>query len=169
MSDQAVPGVTFDNVAKTFAGRPVLRDVSFAIADGEALCITGRSGTGKSVTLKLMVGLLKPDTGSIRIHDRDIVKLDEDDLSRTRRLIGFLFQSGALFSQISLYDNLALPLQRFTGKSKQEIDALVQQQLDEVGLGNDRYKMPAELGWLVLLSCSRAYFLPTNQPVDWTA
>jgi len=143
--DQSAPGVTFEKVSKTFAGRPVLNDVSFSIAPEQALCIMGRSGTGKSVTLRLMVGLLKPDSGSICICDRDIVKLDEDGLSKTRRLMGFLFQSGALFSQFSLNDNLALPLQRFTGKSKQEIDALVQQQLDEVGLGNDRYKMPAEL------------------------
>jgi phospholipid/cholesterol/gamma-HCH transport system ATP-binding protein len=143
--DQSAPGVTFEKVSKTFAGRPVLNDVSFSIAPEQALCIMGRSGTGKSVTLRLMVGLLKPDSGSICICDRDIVKLDEDGLSKTRRLMGFLFQSGALFSQFSLNDNLALPLQRFTRKSKQEIDALVQQQLDEVGLGNDRYKMPAEL------------------------
>jgi len=142
---QTIPDVAFEKVSKTFDGRSVLNDVSFAIATGEALCIMGRSGTGKSVTLRLMVGLLKPDTGSIRIHDRDVVSLNEDGLSQTRRLIGFLFQSGALFSPFSLNDNLALPLQRFTRKSKQEIDALIQEQLDEVGLGNDRYKMPAEL------------------------
>jgi len=170
-------GVTFEKVSRTFAGRPVLNDVSFSIAPEEALCIMGRSGTGKSVTLKLMVGLLKPDTGSIRIHDRDIVNLDEDGLSQTRRLMGFLFQSGALFSPFSLDDNLALPLQRFTKKSKQEIDALVQTQLDEVGLGNDRYKMPAELsggmrkraGLARALILQPSILLPTNQPVDLTA
>jgi phospholipid/cholesterol/gamma-HCH transport system ATP-binding protein len=139
------PDVAFDRVSKTFAGRAVLSDVSFEIAAGEALCIMGRSGTGKSVTLKLMIGLLKPESGSICIHGENLSALDEDGLSRLRHRMGFLFQSAALFSLFSLSDNLALPLRRFTKKSSQEIDHAVQQQLDDVGLGNDRYKMPAEL------------------------
>jgi len=140
-----IPDVTFQNVSKTFGGSPVLNDVSLSIAAGEALCIMGRSGTGKSVTLKLMIGLLKPDSGSICIHGEDIAVIDEDGLSRLRHRMGFLFQSGALFSLFSLNDNLALPLRRFTKKSEQEIDHAVQQQLDDVGLGNDRHKMPSEL------------------------
>jgi len=140
-----IPDVTFENVSKTFGGSPVLNDVSLSIAAGEALCIMGRSGTGKSVTLKLMIGLLKPDSGSICIHGEDIAVIDEDGLSRLRHRMGFLFQSGALFSLFSLNDNLALPLRRFTKKSEQEIDHAVQQQLDDVGLGNDRHKMPSEL------------------------
>jgi phospholipid/cholesterol/gamma-HCH transport system ATP-binding protein len=143
--DAIIPDVTFESVSKTFGGRPVLNDVSFAIAAGEALCIMGRSGTGKSVTLKLMIGLLKPDNGSICIHGEDIAGIDEDGLSRLRHRMGFLFQSAALFSLFSLNDNLALPLQRFTKKSREEIDDAVQRQLDDVGLGNDRYKMPAEM------------------------
>jgi phospholipid/cholesterol/gamma-HCH transport system ATP-binding protein len=143
--EQTSPDVVFGNVSKTFGGRPVLKDVSFAIAAGEALCIMGRSGTGKSVTLKLMIGLLKPDAGSICIHGENLVGLDEDGLSQLRHRMGFLFQSGALFSLFSLNDNLALPLRRFTRKSQEEIDDAVQRQLDDVGLGNDRYKMPAEL------------------------
>jgi phospholipid/cholesterol/gamma-HCH transport system ATP-binding protein len=139
------PDVAFDRVSKTFAGRAVLSNVSFEIAPGEALCIMGRSGTGKSVTLKLMIGLLKPESGSICIHGENLSALDEDGLSRLRHRMGFLFQSAALFSLFSLSDNLALPLRRFTKKSSQEIDHAVQQQLDDVGLGNDRYKMPAEL------------------------
>jgi phospholipid/cholesterol/gamma-HCH transport system ATP-binding protein len=141
MSDEP----TFEKVSKTFAGRPVLDDVSFVVPAGEALCIMGRSGTGKSVTLKLMIGLLKPETGSILIQGQDIVGIGEDGLSQLRHRMGFLFQSGALFSLFSLNDNLALPLRRFTKKSDQEIDDAVQKQLDDVGLGNDRYKMPAEL------------------------
>jgi len=140
-----IPDVTFENVSKTFAGRQVLDGVSFSIAAGEALCIMGRSGTGKSVTLKLMIGLLKPESGSICIHGENIAVLDEDGLSQIRHSMGFLFQSGALFSLVSLSDNLALPLRRFSKKSTEEIDHAVQQQLDDVGLGNDRYKMPSEL------------------------
>jgi phospholipid/cholesterol/gamma-HCH transport system ATP-binding protein len=146
MSDnRTTPDVVFEKVSKTFTGRPVLEDVSFAIAEGEALCIMGRSGTGKSVTLKLLIGLLKPDSGSICIHGQNMGGLDEDGLSQLRHRMGFLFQSAALFSLFSLNDNLALPLSRFTKKSKKEIDDAVQRQLDDVGLGNDRYKMPAEL------------------------
>jgi phospholipid/cholesterol/gamma-HCH transport system ATP-binding protein len=137
--------VSFDKVSKAFGGRDILKDISFEIAPGEALCILGRSGTGKSVTLKLMVGLLKPDAGVICIEDESIVEMDEDGLSSVRRKMGFLFQSAALFDSFSLNDNLALPLERFKTKSPEEIDSLVQERLDEVGLGNDRRKMPAEL------------------------
>jgi phospholipid/cholesterol/gamma-HCH transport system ATP-binding protein len=145
MTDVNRPAVSFDNVSKAFGGREVLKDMSFEIAPGEALCVLGRSGTGKSVTLKLMVGLLKPDAGVICIEDESIVDLDEDGLSKVRRKMGFLFQDAALFDSFSLNDNLALPLERFKTKSPSEIDFLVQQTLDEVGLGKDRQKMPVEL------------------------
>jgi phospholipid/cholesterol/gamma-HCH transport system ATP-binding protein len=145
MSDKIVPSIAFDKVSKGFNGRDVLSDVSFEIAAGEVLCVMGRSGMGKSVTLKLIIGLLTPEAGNISIKGRNIVGMDEDGLSETRRQMGFLFQSGALYSPVSLSDNLALPLARFTKKSNQEIDALVQTRLDDVGLGKDRDKMPAEL------------------------
>ena len=145
MSDKIAPAIAFDKVSKGFNGRDVLSDVSFEIAAGEVLCVMGRSGMGKSVTLKLIIGLLTPEGGKISIKGRNIVGMDEDGLSQTRRQMGFLFQGGALYSPVSLGDNLALPLSRFTKKSNQEIDALVQTRLDDVGLGKDRYKMPAEL------------------------
>jgi phospholipid/cholesterol/gamma-HCH transport system ATP-binding protein len=145
MSDKPAPDISFHGVSKHFEDRAVLNEVSLDVAQGEALCLMGRSGTGKSVTLKLMIGLIKPDQGDVCIQNRNIHAIDDDSLSEVRRRMGFLFQSGALFSPVSLNDNLALPLQRFTNKSKQEIDAAIQQRLDEVGLGNDRYKMPAEL------------------------
>jgi phospholipid/cholesterol/gamma-HCH transport system ATP-binding protein len=145
MRDGNSSAVSFDKVSKAFGGPDVLKDVSFQIAPGEALCILGRSGTGKSVTLKLMVGLLKPDAGIICVEGESIVELDEDGLSKVRRKMGFLFQSAALFDSFSLNDNLALPLERFKTKSPAEIDSLVQETLDEVGLGKDRRKMPVEL------------------------
>ena len=135
MSEPTSPAVSFQNVTKKFGDRAVLNQVSFDIARGEALCVLGRSGTGKSVTLKLMIGLLKPDEGSICIQDQNIVDMDEDGLSKVRREMGFLFQSAALFDSFSLNDNLAVPLQRFKTKKKQDIDRIVQQRLDEVGLG----------------------------------
>ena len=145
MSDSNEPAVAFESVTKKFGDRKVLDGVSFEVGSGEALCVLGRSGTGKSVTLKLMIGLLKPESGTVKIRGQNIVDLDEDGLSVIRRQIGFLFQSAALFDSFSLNDNLALPLFRFTKKSKDEVDSIIQTTLDEVGLGKDRYKMPAEL------------------------
>ncbi len=145
MSGPQVPAISFQGVSKGFNGHNVLEDVSFEVAKGEALCLMGRSGTGKSVTLKLMIGLTRPDQGVICVENQNIVPLDEDGLSAVRRKIGFMFQSAALFDSFSLNDNLAVPLMRFTKKSKGEIDEAVQRELDAVGLGDARQKMPAEL------------------------
>lgn len=123
----------------------MLRDVSFSVQPGEAICVLGRSGTGKSVTLKLMIALLKPDTGDIRIGKDHISQMEGKELSRVRRRMGFLFQSAALFDSLTLHDNLALPLRRLTEKSKEEIEEIVDRVLGEVGLASDKHKMPAEL------------------------
>ncbi|HTA43738.1 MAG TPA: ATP-binding cassette domain-containing protein [Bryobacteraceae bacterium] len=139
------PAVRFDQVSRSFGAKQVLRDVSFEVRDGEALCIVGRSGTGKSVTLKLIVSLLKPDLGKIWIGPDEITTLGESELSKVRRKLGFLFQDAALFDSHTLYENLKLPLERLTNKSPEEIDFEVDRVLRKVGLGNDRYKMPAEL------------------------
>jgi phospholipid/cholesterol/gamma-HCH transport system ATP-binding protein len=119
--------------------------VSFEVPAGEALCILGRSGTGKSVTLKLIVSLLKPDSGSIRIDGEEITGLGETDLSRVRRKLGFLFQDAALFDSLTLEENLKLPLARLTEKPPDEVNTIVDRVLRQVGLGNDKAKMPAEL------------------------
>jgi phospholipid/cholesterol/gamma-HCH transport system ATP-binding protein len=138
--------VVFDRVSKSFGQNTPLRDISFTVPKGEALCILGRSGTGKSVTLKLMIGLLKADRGKVLVDGEDIGTLDEDGLSRIRRKMGFLFQSAALFDSFSLGDNLALPLHRLDKtKSKDEIRTIVDQALDEVGLKKDKHKLPVEL------------------------
>jgi glucose-6-phosphate isomerase len=126
--------------------RKVLDDVSFTINEGEALCIMGRSGTGKSTTLRLMIGLLKPDGGRVRIGSEDIVHSSEEDLSRIRRHMGFLFQSAALLDSFTLGDNLALPLRRLDkSKSPSEIKHAVDETLERVGLDLDIAKMPSEL------------------------
>ncbi len=143
MSSRAV--VEFDRVSKAFGAKQVLCDVSFEVREGEALCILGRSGTGKSVTLKLMVSLLKPDSGRIRIDGEDITAFGESDLSRVRRKMGFLFQDAALFDSLTLYENLALPLLRLTDKSPDEVDSAVDRVLRQVGLESDKKKLPAEL------------------------
>ena len=145
MSGGAAPAVVLQQVSKSFGEKPILRDVSFQVRAGEALCILGRSGTGKSVTLKLIISLLKPEQGQIWIEGEDITGLHARDLSRVRRKMGFLFQGAALFDSLTLYENLALPLLRLTRKTPAEIDAIIDRVLRDVGLGDDRQRMPSEL------------------------
>ncbi len=137
--------VTFDRVSKSFGPKQVLRDVSFEVSAGQTLCILGRSGTGKSVTLKLLISLMKPDHGNIWVDKHEITRLKEADLSKVRRKMGFLFQDAALFDSLTLSENLALPLHRLTDKTQEEIDSIVDRVLGQVGLGNDQRKMPSEL------------------------
>jgi phospholipid/cholesterol/gamma-HCH transport system ATP-binding protein len=137
--------VKFEHVSKAFGPKQVLRDVSFEVPAGETLCILGRSGTGKSVTLKLLISLIKPDSGKIWIEQDEISRLKEEELSKVRRKMGFLFQDAALFDSLTLYENLALPLHRLTDKSQDEIDSIVDRVLGQVGLAGDKAKMPAAL------------------------
>src|SRR5580700_3989908 len=146
MNGGALPAIAFREVTRTFDGRAVLNNLSFEVAPGEAFCLLGRSGMGKSVTLKLAIGLMQPDAGAIYIENDNIVGMDEDGLSKVRSRIGFLFQSAALFDSFSLHDNLAVPLKRlWEKKPDEEIETIVQKNLDDVGLGKDGSKMPAEL------------------------
>jgi phospholipid/cholesterol/gamma-HCH transport system ATP-binding protein len=145
MSAETRGAVVFEHVSKSFGPKQVLRDVSFEVPYGQALCILGRSGTGKSVTLKLLISLLKPDSGNIWVDQQEITRMREADLSKTRRKMGFLFQDAALFDSLTLYENLALPLKRLTDKTQEEIDSIVDKVLGQVGLGNDKQKMPSNL------------------------
>ncbi len=145
MSTETKGAVVFEHVSKSFGPKQVLRDVSFEVPYGQALCILGRSGTGKSVTLKLLISLLKPDLGQIWVDQHEITRMKEVDLSKTRRKMGFLFQDAALFDSLTLYENLALPLKRLTDKTQEEIDSIVDKVLGQVGLGNDKQKMPSNL------------------------
>jgi phospholipid/cholesterol/gamma-HCH transport system ATP-binding protein len=142
---EARPAVAFDQVSKTFGEKRILSDVSWDLPEGQALCILGRSGTGKSVTLKLLIALLKPDQGKIWIDQEDVSRLEGARLSRVRRKMGFLFQDAALFDSLTLYENLAMPLRRLTQKSPGEIDFVVDRVLGQVGLACDKKKMPSEL------------------------
>jgi phospholipid/cholesterol/gamma-HCH transport system ATP-binding protein len=138
--------IAFEQVEKGFDGRKVLDKVSFTVAQGEALCILGRSGTGKSVTLKLMIGLLMADAGKVLVSGKDMSTLDEDGLVKIRRKMGYLFQSAALFDSFTLNENLALPLHRlYRNKPLEEIKQTVQETLREVGLEKDGNKMPSAL------------------------
>src|SRR5437868_486995 len=145
VAEGGAPAVVFDHVSKAFGAKQVLRDVSLEVRAGEALCILGRSGTGKSVTLKLIISLLKPDQGKIWIEQDEITGLGTAELSRVRRKMGFLFQDAALFDSLTLYENLALPLRRLTEKTEEEINFAIDKVLGNVGLRGDKEKMPAAL------------------------
>ncbi len=137
--------VEFKNVMKSFGEKRVLNNVSFRIEQGQALCLLGRSGTGKSVTLKLIMALMQPDSGEVWVDQDNVVGMSEHGLSVVRRKLGYLFQDAALFDSLTLYENLALPLNRLTKKSKEEIDDVVRKVLSDVGLGADGAKYPAAL------------------------
>jgi phospholipid/cholesterol/gamma-HCH transport system ATP-binding protein len=145
MSNWKDTAVALDRVTKNFGDKQVLRDVTLSVGRGETMCVVGRSGTGKSVTLKLIIALIQPDRGHIWVNGEDITRLEGQELSRVRRKMGFLFQNAALFDFLNLYDNLALPLRRLTRKSDQEIDQTIDRVLRQVGLAGDRQKMPMEL------------------------
>ena len=138
--------IAFEQVEKGFSGRKVLDKVSFSVARGEALCILGRSGTGKSVTLKLMIGLLQADAGKVLVAGEDMGTLEEEGLAKVRRRMGYLFQSAALFDSFTLNENLAMPLHRLApNKSPEEVKRAVEETLREVGLEKDGQKMPNAL------------------------
>jgi phospholipid/cholesterol/gamma-HCH transport system ATP-binding protein len=137
--------VEFKQVMKSFGTKRVLNDVSFQIGQGQALCLLGRSGTGKSVTLKLIMALMRPDAGEVWVDRDNVVGMGEHQLSLVRKKLGYLFQDAALFDSLTLYENLALPLNRLTKKSKDEIEYVIRQVLTDVGLGADGAKYPSAL------------------------
>ena len=139
------PAIRLDGVSKAFDGRKVLDDVSIDVAEGTAFCLLGRSGTGKSVTLKHIIGLMKPDRGHVLVHGKDVPALDRRELATVRRTMGFLFQNSALFDSISVGENVAFPLRRHTDWSGAKIRDVAKAKLADVGLERDYAKMPADL------------------------
>ena len=139
------PAIRFEHVTKAFGEKRVLDDVSLEIAEGSGFVILGRSGTGKSVTLRHIIGLMRPDSGRVFVHGDEISSLYGESLARVRRQIGFLFQSAALFDSISVGENAAFPMRRHTRMSEREIRERVMQKLESVGLGAEYDKMPGDL------------------------
>jgi len=137
--------VRLDGVSKSFDGRRVLDDVSFEVGRGRAFCLLGRSGTGKSVTLKHIVGLVRPDSGHVYVEGHDVPSLGRRELTAVRRRIGFLFQAAALFDSISVGENVAFPLRRHTSLGRGEIRERAAARLADVGLEGEYDKMPAAL------------------------
>jgi phospholipid/cholesterol/gamma-HCH transport system ATP-binding protein len=137
--------IQLDRVTKSFGDNRVLDDVSLEIPEGCAFVILGRSGTGKSVTLRHIIGLMRPDSGRVFVHGHEISALSGAELARVRREIGFLFQGAALFDSISVGENVAFPLRRHTRLADAEIRNRVRQKLASVGLEADYDKMPGDL------------------------
>jgi phospholipid/cholesterol/gamma-HCH transport system ATP-binding protein len=123
----------------------VLDDVTLEVAKGTGFCLLGRSGTGKSVTLKHIVGLLKPDKGHVYVHGKDVPSLPARELADVRKSMGFLFQNSALFDSITVGENVAFPLRRHTDWPDEKIRSVAKARLADVGLEKDYGKMPADL------------------------
>jgi phospholipid/cholesterol/gamma-HCH transport system ATP-binding protein len=137
--------VEFVDVHKAFGRNKILRGLNMGIPEGMISMILGPSGTGKSVCIKHMVGLLYPDEGDILVHGESVPNMQDDELFEMRKKFGVLFQDGALFGSMNLYDNTAFPLRQHTDKSEDEIGEIVRRRLREVGLGHSEDKMPNEL------------------------
>lgn len=137
--------IVLDSVSKSFGEQKVLDAISFTVNRGEAFCILGRSGMGKSVTLKLIIKLITADSGNIVVDGAKVQELANNELIELRKKIGFLFQDAALFDSFSVGENLAFVLRRHTKKSKEEIDSIIKEKLAAVGLEKDADKMPPEL------------------------
>ena len=142
---ESAPAVRLDCVTKAFGTRRVLDDVSFEVGAGRGFVILGRSGTGKSVTLRHIVGLLQPDRGRVFVGTDEISALSGPALSRVRQRIGFLFQNAALFDSITVGENVAFPMRRHTRLKDREIRQRALERLAEVGLEREYDKMPADL------------------------
>jgi phospholipid/cholesterol/gamma-HCH transport system ATP-binding protein len=137
--------VRFERVSKRFGALAVLDDVSFEIPQGQAFCLLGRSGTGKSVTLRHIVGLVRPDSGKVFVEDQDITTLSGRALGEVRTHMGFLFQNAALFDSMTVGDNVAFPMRRHTKWSAGDIRERATKKLADVGLETAYDKMPADL------------------------
>ena len=133
------------DVHKSFGKQKVLDGLSLEIEDGKTTVIIGKSGGGKSVLLKHIIGLLKPDSGKVLIDDVDIAKLNDKELNEVRKKFGMLFQDAALFDSMNVRENVAFPLREHTKKKEKEIEEIVRERLNAVGLSGVENKMPSEL------------------------
>ncbi len=137
--------IEFIDVSKAFGRNQILRGLNMGLPEGMISMILGPSGTGKSVCIKHMVGLLYPDDGDVLVHGESVPNMQDDELFEMRKKFGVLFQDGALFGSMNLFDNVCFPLRQHTDKSEEEIGEIVNRRLGEVGLADAGEKMPNEL------------------------
>jgi phospholipid/cholesterol/gamma-HCH transport system ATP-binding protein len=143
--DPGGPIISLRAVTKAFGANTVLEDITFDVPKSKITAILGPSGTGKSVLLKHIVGLLKPDQGEIWVDGEKITGMEEKDIYRVRRKFGVLFQDGALFGSLNLYDNIAFPLREHTNRSEKQIAEIVHRNAEMVGLLDHLKKLPGEV------------------------
>src|SRR5438132_202992 len=137
--------IKIGDLRKAFGEQRVLNGINLQVRQGETVAILGRSGGGKSVLLKLIIGLQSPDAGSIRVAGQEITKLEENELNEVRKKIGFLFQQAALYDSLTVEENVAFPLSRHAKVSTDERSKRVHELLADVGMDRDLQKMPAEI------------------------
>ena len=137
--------IAVEDLHKTFGSHRVLTGINLTIPEGSTCVILGGSGSGKTVLMKHMIGLLKPDKGRVVVDGEDIVPLGTDDLERVRRKFGMVFQAAALFDSMNVFENVAFPLKEHTSMSVDEMREVVRKKLDIVGLKNVEHKFPADL------------------------
>jgi phospholipid/cholesterol/gamma-HCH transport system ATP-binding protein len=145
-ADDKVPAIVVENLHKSFGTQKVLKGVSLTVGRGETLAVLGRSGTGKSVLLRIIIGLEKPDSGSVRIQGQNIEGLGLDELGEIRKKMGFLFQHAALYDSMTVEENVAFPLRHHKKEmSKTEQAQRVKQLLAEMNMEKDLHKMPSDI------------------------
>jgi len=138
--------IKIENLNMSFGENHVLKNLNLIVNKGENVVVLGKSGSGKSVLIKCIIGLMKPDSGKILVFNQNITQLSYDELDQIRTKIGFLFQSNALYDSMTVRENLEFPLRRhFKDKKREDIDALVNEALTNVGLPNTENMMPSEL------------------------
>jgi phospholipid/cholesterol/gamma-HCH transport system ATP-binding protein len=142
---EAVPYISFEHVSKSFGSFVVLKDVSFFVMPGETLCILGRSGVGKSVSLQMLMGFLKPDSGTITVAGQDIGGMTEREMQEVRRKVTMVFQNGALFDSISVGENVAFPLRERHDMEEDQILQVVKGLLEMVGVAGMENMLPSDL------------------------
>jgi phospholipid/cholesterol/gamma-HCH transport system ATP-binding protein len=158
------PAIRTRGLHKAFGEQVVLNDVDIVAKRGETLMVLGRSGTGKSVLLKLLIGLQKPDAGEIEIDQQQITSLPLEEMNQLRKKIGFLFQSAALYDSLTVEENVAFPLRRHTKMNKQERRERVQELLARVGMEKALKKLPSDIsgGMKKRVGLARALALDTD-------
>jgi phospholipid/cholesterol/gamma-HCH transport system ATP-binding protein len=137
--------ITVENCFKAFGSNAVMKGLSLGIPEGMITVVLGPSGTGKSVLIKHLIGLMFPDDGDVKVHGESVPDMRMSELLEMRKRFGILFQDGALFGSMNIYDNVAFPLRQNTDKSEEEIAEIVHGRMAEVGLGEAELKMPGEL------------------------
>jgi phospholipid/cholesterol/gamma-HCH transport system ATP-binding protein len=153
------------DVHRSFGSQQVLSGINLRVQKGESLAVIGRSGSGKTVLLRLIIGLVRPNRGQILIEETDITQLSGRRLDRVRERFGMLFQGGALFDSMTVFDNVAFPLREKTDLSSSEVATQVQKMLENVGLGEMGYKFPAELSGGMKKRTALARALITNPSI----